>query len=538
MIRELFVLNMKALLSGVLRIRPATGTSRGVNKSKTGRTTFAVVVGVVVAASFFVMFFGWFYTILEPYYSAGIGFMYFSMLAVTVFALCVFSTIFTATSVVFGAKDNELLLSMPIKPSAILISRLSVMLAFEYAFTLIAALAALITWAAGGYATTAGLLFFVIGVILLPPMALSVALLLAWVLSLVSGRLRYKNIITLLISVGFFAGYLYVYMNIQSYLGELVAKGTELAEAFRKSMPPFYAFGVSVADGDAVNGLVFAAWAILPFAAALLLLAANYNKILTTNKGGTRVVYRAKRVAPKSVLYALTAKEMAKYWSKPTIIMNSSSGSVFMLILSVALFEGDGVFSLLAPITQMTNINFVSLLAAILAFLGSANGLGASLVSLEGKNLWIVKSVPVSAQTILRAKILAHLLSSSIPCLFASVCAGVTLANGPTDWLLLLIVPQTIIALIAVLGLALNLYFPKLDWTNEVYVVKQGVSAMITMFGGMGIFIVLVLLYAVALTAVLSITAYLWICGAFFCLAGACVYAWLMNKGARMFAEL
>jgi ABC-2 type transport system permease protein len=229
---------------------------------------------------------------------------------------------------------------------------------------------------------------------------------------------------------------------------------------------------------------------------------------------------------------------MAKYWSKPTVIMNSSIGSVFMIIAPIALFPQTGILAQLSAVTDMLNISSLVLFTAILAFFGSANSLSASLVSLEGKSLWIVKNVPVSAQAILRAKILTHLLSSSIPCLFSSVCIGAALAEGFADWLLILIVPQTIIALIAAIGLVLNLHFPKLDWTNEIYVVKQGASAMLTMFGGMGILIGLGLLYAFVLSSAIGVTAYLWLCGAFSVAAGGCAYAWLMKNGAKMFSEL
>jgi ABC-2 type transport system permease protein len=529
MIRNLFALNMKSMFSDVLRIKP------GVKKPSIGKTLFVAVIAVLIAVSFFSMFFVWFAAMLEPFYLAGISFMYFSMFAVTAFALCVISTIFTASAVVFGARDNELLLSMPIKPSAILSSRLLVLLATEYVMALIVALAAFVPWALAGLVTATGLLFFLSGVILLPPMALSVALLLAWVLSLISSRLRYKNIITLVISIAFLIGYLYVNANLQSYLGELVAKGAELAEALRKSLPPFYAFGVSVASGDALNGLVFAAWAILPFTCASALLAVNYRQILAANKGSLRVAYHEKQVKPRSVLSALTAKEMAKYWSKPAVIMNSSFGSIFMFILPIALLEGDGIYSLLKPVVQMANTSIIPIFVVILAFLGSVNGLSASLISLEGKNLWIVKSVPVPAQTILHAKLLAHLLTSAAPCLLASVFIGFILAKNPADWLLVLLVPQTIISFFAAIGLALNLQFPKFDWTNEIYVVKQGVSAMISQLGGMALLTGLGLLYILVLKAIVSVTLYLWLCGAAFALAAFCAYIWLMKAGVKKF---
>ncbi|MDR1001569.1 MAG: hypothetical protein LBL96_12375 [Clostridiales bacterium] len=533
MISRLFVLNMKALLSGVFKIKPA------VKKSGAGKTLFAAVVGFVVVTSIFAMFIGFFNAMLEPYFSAGIGWMYFAMFAIMVFALCVISTIFTGTAAMFGAKDNELLLSMPIKPSAILISRLLVLLTYEYVLTLIIASAAFILWVEGGYATAAGILFFMAGVILLPPMALSVSILLAWVLGLISSRLRYKNIITLLVSVGFLVAYLYFYMNAQGFIGELVERGSELAVAFRAAMPPFYAFGIGVANGNAASGLSFILWAVLPFTATLLLLGANYQKVLTSNRGSLKIIYREKQSRPKRILFALTAKEMARLWSKPVVIMNSTIGSIFMIIAPMVIFIKTDVLSqLLNAALMLDGASPATLFAVMLALLGSINSLSASLVSLEGKSLWIVKSLPVSAQTVLRSKVLAHLLSSSPPCLFASVCIGVVLAGSLPEWLLIVIIPQTIIALVAVMGLALNLHFPKLDWNNEVYVVKQGMSAMVTMFGIIGILIGLGLVYILALTSFLSATAYLWICGALFCLVSIFVYTWLMKAGARMFAEL
>jgi ABC-2 type transport system permease protein len=532
MIGRLFALNMKALLFGILKI------GSGAKKTDGGKTLFVTVVGAISAVSAFGMFFLCFYAMLEPCFSAGNGWMYFATFAIIVFALCVAGTIFTATAAMFGAKDNELLLSMPIKPSAILISRLLALLASEYVLTLIVALAAFILWVAGGYATAAGILFFAIGVALLPPMALSVALLLAWALSMISSRLRHKNIVTLVVSVGFLVAFLYVYMNIQGYLGELLSKGSELAEAFRVAMPPFYAFGAGVANGDTAAGLTFAAWVVLPFAATLLLIGANYRKLLSMAGSSLKTVYREKPVKPKGVLYALTAKELAKFFGKPGIIMNSSIGAVFMLISPIALLGGTGILTNLSDISPMIGARPAALFAAVLAFLGTTNALSASLVSLEGKSLWIIKSVPVPARMVLRSKILTHLFSSSLPCLFASVCFGAVLAEDPADLLLILILPQSLIAFIAVVGLVLNLHFPKLDWMNEIHVVKQGMAAMITMFGSMGLLIALGLFYVFALATIILVVVYMWICAALFCLAGVCAYSWLMRDGAKMFAEL
>ncbi|MDR1954041.1 MAG: hypothetical protein LBQ21_06160 [Clostridiales Family XIII bacterium] len=535
MIRKLFTLNLKALSSGALRINKAGGKN-----AFTGEIWFIVLIAIIVGASLFGIFLSLFNVMLEPYFTAGIGWMYFAVLALTVFALCVVSTIFTASAQIFGAKDNELLLSMPIRPSAILLSRLLVLLVMEYFFTLVAALAAFFPWLAGGYATASGILFFVIGVLLLPLLSLAVSLLLAWVLGFILSRVRYKNIVTLVVSIGFLLAYFYFYFNMQSYLNELLMRGEEIAEAFRMAMPPFYAFGRSVADGSASAGLQFILWAILPFAAAVALLAVNYGKVLTVNRGGIKIEYKERAAKSQSSLTALTRKELAHFRSKPTVILNASLGSLFMLIGGIAiLVKGSEILSYLtAMLPALNGVSLSALCAALLVFLCSANNLSASLISFEGRNLWIMKSSPVSPKTVLLAKAGAHWLISAIPCFAASACAGIVVAGSVWDWLVVLLLPQTFIVLTAVGGLAINLNLPKLEWSNEIYVVKQSASAMITLFGGMGAIALIGLLYALLFSGMMSLMVYLLFCAAVFVIAVAAICIWLMNVGTKKFAAL
>jgi ABC-2 type transport system permease protein len=329
---------------------------------------------------------------------------------------------------------------------------------------------------------------------------------------------------------------MYFYMNLQGYMNQLMANGQELAEAFKRAMPPFYAFGASIANADFARFFIFFVWAVTPFVLALMLLGAKYGQVLTSSKGVPKTAYKERDIPAKTQLRALVGKEMAKFWSRPMVVMNSSIGSVFLLLSPLALVPQAGIMQQIETFSQMLNIPISVMFAAILAFLGSANTLSASLVSLEGKSLWIVKSVPIASKTILQAKIITHLLVSSIPCLFAS--AFFSLSGSAGDALLIFIVPQTAIVFMANLGIAINLFFPKLDWTNETYVVKQGISAMIALFGGMALFAGLGILYALALSSVLPATLFLWICAIVFAIVGAAAYSWLMKRGAIMFSEL
>jgi ABC-2 type transport system permease protein len=531
MIKTLFFVNLRGL---------GANFSRSGRKAGVGKKIFLGIVAVYVIAAFFLMFLVLFSSVIEPFFSAGIGWMYFAILALLETGLCVISTIFTASAQLFGARDNELLLAMPIKPSAILISRLLVILTFEYGFALLVSLPAFLLWLSHGYATAPGIVFFITGFVLLPLLAMSIALLLAWLLGVITSRLRHKNIFTLALSVGFLLAYFYFYANIQTYIADLVTRGAELAQAFRRGLPPFYAYGRGVAEGDVIRWLLFVLWAALPFTVAVFLLSINYRKVLTTNRGSVKTVYREKKTKAAGGLSALVRKNLAHYWSKPNVVLNSSIGSLFFLVAAVfVIVKRTDILtyvSMLSP--ALGNLPPVVLAAVVLVFLNSTNNLSSSLISLEGRNLWITKSIPVAPGKVILSKLCTHLLISGLPCLVASISAAAVLAVTPLDWLIVILLPQASGALIATGGLVINLHFPKFDWTNEVYVVKQSLSAMITVFGSMVMVIVIGVLYIFLLSAVIPVTAFLWLCTLLFAVIAAILYAWLLKAGEKKFAEL
>lgn len=70
------------------------------------------------------IFFGTGYMLCEPLVFAGLGWLYFSIMGLMAVMLGVFGSVFNTYATLYKAKDNELLLSMPIPPSRILAARL------------------------------------------------------------------------------------------------------------------------------------------------------------------------------------------------------------------------------------------------------------------------------------------------------------------------------------------------------------------------------------------------------------------------------
>ena len=172
-----------------------------------------------------------------------------------------------------------------------------------------------------------------------------------------------------------------------------------------------------------------------------------------------------------------------------------------------------------------------------LCFLASMIFFTAPSVSLEGKSLWLARSLPVSSWALLRAKLRMQVLLAMPPLLLLAAAAAVVLGTKGVLLILTLLLPALYCVLIGLIGLALNLRFPNLDWINETQAVKSGASVVLTMFIGMGAAAAPVLLYILTesfLSAELlgAITAAL---VALICLL---LYHWLKRRGVELFEKI
>lgn len=114
------------------------------------------------------------------------------------------------------------------------------------------------------------------------------------------------------------------------------------------------------------------------------------------------------------------------------------------------------------------------LLCVMLCGLASMNFMTAPSVSLEGKNLWLLHSLPVEPWKIFRAKIGMQLLLTGLPLLLCIICAAVVYPPNPMQLLMLLLFAGSYALLMALFGLFLGIKMPILTWTNEIVPIKQG----------------------------------------------------------------
>ena len=166
-------------------------------------------------------------------------------------------------------------------------------------------------------------------------------------------------------------------------------------------------------------------------------------------------------------------------------VLNAGLGVILLCVFSICfLFNSVGQIGNSAGIE---NINeYLSNLAPV--FISSMLSLScpaASSISLEGKNIWILKSSPVKGKMILNAKIAVNLTLHLIGYMISVSVFLLKLDMNLIQVTNLIIVPICYSFFITVIGISLNKKYSNYDWDSEMIVVKQSLPVIVTGIIGM-----------------------------------------------------
>ncbi len=470
--------------------------------------------------------------------SVGMGWTYMTMMSLIALALGVVGCVFTTYSSLYRAKDNDLLLSMPIPSRSILVARLMGVYLVGALYELAVMIPALIVYFQYVRAGLLGAIFALLLPLLLSVFTLLLSCALGWIVALVAGKVKNTRFVTLFLSLGFLIGYFYVVSRANEILTRLLSSAGETERISRTVLYPFYLFGkASMGDWKSmlIITVILAALTVLMY----LLLSRSFLSLATANKGAETARYKEKKAKKASIGAALLKKELLRFTSSATYMLNCGLGIVFLPVIGVLLIvKADMIRSFLPMMEPIFGEGFVPLLAAgALCMAVSMVDITAPSVSLEGKHIWLAHTNPIPPVAALMAKLHLQLILT-LPLL--TVVSVIALIVLQISGIYLLLVPLCAILfalVMAALGLFCNLLLPNLNWTSEIVPVKQGMAVGITLLGGMCFVGLLALLYYFVAEWIAPLWFLVGLC-AIFAITAVALIAWIRTKGARIFAKL
>ena len=475
-------------------------------------------------------------SLCEPLLSAGFGWLYFSIMSVLALCLGLFGSVFNTSAVLYQPKDNDLLLSMPIPVKYIVASRVASVCLLSLLFSGIVSLPAVVVYVvfAPSVAAVFGGLFLILSISLIVSF---LSFLVGFLVAKITAKAKRKSLFAVLFALLFFAAYYAFIFYAQVFFEKIITDAGNVGATISKFYP-LYALGLA-GTGNVVAFLsVFAISAAL-FALSFWVLQRTFIKIATFKSGVAKTKYDDRKIKSQSVPCALLKKEFGRFFHSANYILNCSFGTIFLIIFAVyfAIF-GSSLFDVFQNIFKGMSIDgFAFFLCGAVCALASMNDISAPSVSLEGKSIWILQSMPVSAWQIIKAKLNLHVIITAAPAFLANLI--VLIVVKPNVWIWLLSLPFTFlsIALFALFGMFLGLLRPNLSWSNEVVVLKQSFSVFLCTIANM-IFAALFVGLYFAVSSVASVELYLSMWLMLVVVLCFALYRWTKTKGCAIFENL
>ena len=466
--------------------------------------------------------------------AVGMGWLYFTLMGLVAIFMGAFGSVFNTYSSLYLAKDNDLLLSLPIPLRVIISSRLVTVYLMGLMYSAVVIVPAVIVYWVQVAHSAAAIVGGLLTVAIVSLIVLLLSCLLGWVVAKISLKLKHKSITTVLVSLLGIGLYYFIYFKAQTVISDLVANAVVYGVKIKGAAYPLYLFG-RMAEGDWTAMALVSAAVVLLTALTWLLLSRSFLRLATSGGSTGKARYREKKARVRSLPAALLGKECRRFVSSPNYMLNCGMGVLMIPAAGVLLLVKGGEW--MAPLKAMLPGAESTLAISVACLLASMNDMAAPSVSLEGKSLWVLRSLPVSAWEVLKAKLKMQLVFTGIPMLVFLACALPVLGLSPVLSLLTAAGSLLSVLLLALFGLTMGLKMPNLHWTSEITPVKQGGSVALALLGGWAY----ALLPGGAAMA-LGRNLHPAVIPAVFCLLTAVLcallYVWLKNRGAKVFAAL
>lgn len=457
------------------------GKGNTVKKSTRGRKIGALLgfsFALIVALAYVIFFEISLAEIILP----KLPWLYYGIFSLLSFSLTFFLSIFETKSELFECKDNELLLSMPIRSRDILASRLLIVLIYNYLSDLIFMIPAVIIY--GIYtADILGIIGGILVTLIIPFLTSSLSAGIGYIVARLSKKFKSKTMMSVIFFLVFFGAYMFFIDYAIEGVGTFI-EGILLSGDPNAGIDTFiYKIG-SISLFKPLNFIVFVLVTLVVFAVAFVIISVSYSKLLSASDKARKYVYVKKSLANSSAFVAFAKKEFKRLFSSSTYLINSAIGVIMPLFvcgsIAVTFISNAQEIGPLDSIFEIIKV-FAPLIASALALFGGMTYISSCSLSLEGSAFWHIKAMPISSRTVLLSKTVPQLIISLPFSLITTIVVSVILKLSFLYSLFVVLVPIAANVFFAFFGMFMNSIFPRFDYESEAHVVKRSASSGLTM---------------------------------------------------------
>lgn len=461
------------------------------DSSKLKKVLFPIFLFLVVAVAIGT----YAYMLAEPLHKLNLTYVMLTMFLALVTILTFISGIYKSQGILFETKDNDLLFSLPIKKSYILSVRILKLIIFQYIYNLMFLLPA---YAVYIYFENPSISFYLLSILmtlLIPLIPTVISSIIGYLVKMISSKFKSKKIMQTILSLIVFMAIYLASLNIESFVKDIASKAQNINDLLTRIYYPIGAYINIINDFDIMTLIKLILVNIIPMLLFIYIGAKFYFKIISKSKETSTHSKKATKkelIKKRTPIKSLTIKELKRYFSSPTYMFNTCIGLIVILIVAIATcIKGEEALQMVLKVLEI-NVNTTVFLMfyGLVLFVGCITSITSSSISLEGKTINITKSLPIKETAILNSKILMSMIIELPFILLADIIYLIVYKPVPLAILSLIIISFASVILSAIIGLLINLKYPKMNYSNDTEVVKQSMSSMLSVFIGMAIFIV------------------------------------------------
>ena len=452
-----------------------------------------IVGGIIGAVVLYLMLMGYSVSICIGYAESGIIDSAPVMCALVISLLAFVFTVFKTNGYLFNFKEYDMLMSLPFEAKTVAGCKFLYMYIKSLPWYISISVAMLAGY--GLYAKPKAFAYpvWLILTFVLPIIPMLLASFVGFIIARISAGFRKTNIVQtvltfifviLCFSLRFFIEDMFRDDKVQQTM-ESISGATD---GVAKYYLPVKWFNGAVTRFSVIDILLLIAVSVVLFAVLFSIVGKSYrniNSALKSHAAARKVKLSAQKT--KSVTNAIAYKEFKRMTGSTVYIVNAAMGEILALVFSVValIFGVDKIVSTVLQGAPITAAMLQPAIPFIVYFFIGMVATTACSPSLEGKNYWIIQSLPIDMKTVYKGKMLFNMYLSVPFTVVSTVCLCIAAKTPILNTVLYVLLGVCLCCLSTAWGCVCGVKHLKLDWENEMEVIKQSSAVAIYMFPNM-----------------------------------------------------
>lgn len=430
---------------------------------------------------------------------AGMTKMIPTLCVLMISAMILFTVVLQSNGYLFGFKEYDMLVALPFDIKSIVACKFLYMYLKKMPLVMCMSVANLIGYVIFGNFRWYVIPLWIVLTFIIPIIPMVAGSVIGFVVVKIGSRFKGAKVIQAILTFG-----LIILSFAARFIIEGIAKSTDLqkmmkvASALMGNISTWYIparwFSEGMDDGNILSVLLLIVSSAVIFALFIFLVSRSYREINSRLKvGSAKKNYKISKQKKRSIVQAIVFKEFKRMLGSTVYLTNVCVGELLAMILAVVSLFVKGE-KIIAVVTQGAPITLEMLYPAIPFIIYLMAGMVSTTCctpSLEGKNYWIVQSLPITKKQLYHGKMLFNMILMTPFAILGSVLLGISFGADAIYILLYVLLSIALCAFATCFGMEVGIRHIKLNWENEIEVVKQGAAVAIFIFPNMILTIIL-----------------------------------------------